>query len=48
MADKRWRGAVFDAFVAALLATSVYGLAMWAAIPLTAAGNKALKAVGLL
>lgn len=46
--DKRWRGAVFDLGVGALLAFSIYHTAVWLAIPMVAAGKKALRAVGLL
>lgn len=48
MADRRWRGAVFDVFIAGLLSLSVYGLALWAAIPLTAWGKKLLRGIGVL
>lgn len=48
MADKRWRGAVFDVFVAVGLAVSVSWVSAWAAIPLASAGKALLVRMGWL
>lgn len=46
--DKRWRGAIFDATVAVVLAVIVSGAAIWLAVPLVSAGKRAFKVLGVL
>ncbi len=48
MADKRWRGALFDAFVALLLVAVASGPILWAAGVMHRAARAGFKAVGLL
>ena len=48
VADKRWRGALFDLGVFFMLGAVASGLAVWVAVPITSAAKWLLARLGVV